>query len=250
MMELLKDSGPTPLDQINQIESSLCTLLNEKSPEWFVGMVDEITNYWRLHEKDSLWRFAPSRVSNDEISEIVAEAPYLALANFRNKLRRDQLTDCMSRSPEGAIRYAFEEMDDDSIIFAINEHPDHLLEYAANKMTEEHFECCVSMSLCSAFKWRNRMTPNRRAIVLSQGTQFGGAFIGSEEKEAIHAEIYDSLINHLDIWVRTYDNKFGNMIDTLKRNGIIDLHEKHTEFSKSLPEDQKAVFFQCISSSI
>lgn len=250
LSELIGDTTPGPMAQLNSDPTAITMLIEEKHPEWLVEVIDKQIEYWRQNEPEHLWRFAPGRVKDEEICEVVTQHPYLALANFQDRLTRKQLLDCVKRSDEGAIRFAFEAMNEDEIIYAINIYSNDLLEYAANKLSDEHFGICVSMNPYSAFEFRHKMTPDRKAVVLCSLLFDRCDILDNFGEDTLGTEILDSLKSHAEIWCRACNGDGLELFETLDGCGVKINYNHWEELQRLLPEELKPGLNKYIASRI
>ena len=250
IFELLTGVKSEDLLQIDHHQAAARMMFEVKNPKWLVEIFDKAVEYWREHDPEMMWQLAPSRVRKEEISEVVSKSPYLALGNFKDRLTRKQLSECVKQCPKGAIRFAFEEVSEEQIVKSINIRPDELLDHAANKMTEEHLDNCAMMSPYHALDIRHNLTSRRQAIVLIQILIRQAYPLERDARKNFMAEIIDSMINNMDLWNYSLNVGGLNISNVIEIMDLDISYEQWKFLREILTEDQKHALDQHTASKI
>lgn len=251
--KLLSKSNYIPTPPIKYDDTALQTALEDKHQKWLVEIIEQQVEFWRENNPKILWRLMPSQVSDNEIEKIVSDAPFLALKNFKNRLTRDQVSNCMKNCPKGAIRFAFEEMENVYLHDAIYRYSDILILAAADKLDEETLAHCININYSLALNNRSNYPERIKAIILSSVTCLQHDHFGDIFDSNLKAEYVDSIQNEFETWVRVYEMnemKSSDIFKVLFANEVIDESRDSAWLRGILTGDPRDCFLKYCSTRV
>ena len=165
-----------------------------KHPPWLQRIVDRQLTEWQRHDPDNFYNCAPLPWVECDIHSLHKIAPFAALARFKDRLNRSQLTMAMRNSPKGAVIHALE------LIPSIDRH-DYLannakaaLEFVADRLTDAELGIVANIEMYTAFSRRARMKGRRRAIMLASSYCISFLAGRAQSRPALQSEIRRSIL--------------------------------------------------------
>ncbi len=203
-------------------ESVIKRIFSDRHPTWLHDLLDKVLNEWRLENPALFVRVAPRAQIETEIPLLVRHDPQRALAEYKDKLDRDQFLWCLTKRPDAAIRHAFERIPRADRIDLVRTYSTLALNYHLDRMSENELEVASSADAMTAFKLRHFLEDRRHAIVLSESYP-AFFFIDLIENEFdLTQEIINSVIEYPRIWYRSHYQSFEILFRSLKSTFWID----------------------------
>jgi hypothetical protein len=212
----------TQLDELNDRwlmhfeESTIKRIFSDRHPTWIKEPLSKVLDEWRNKNPALFVRVAPRARIETEIPLLVRYDPQRALAEYKDKLDRDQFLWCLSKRPDAAIRHAFERIPRADRIDLVRAYSTLALNYHLDRMSENELEVASSADAMTAFKLRHFLEDRRHAIVLSESYP-AFFFIDLIENEFdLTQEIINSVIEYPRIWYRSHYQSFEILFRSLK----------------------------------
>lgn len=226
--------------QIDLSKETMREFIAETHPDWLNQILTQQIAHWRTNKPASLFRLAPSYMTDSDLRNCVRNEPFLALAHSKHRLSKRQLARCVRASLKGAVMYAPEMLTPSQIAESIYEHPKETIRHVWDKLTVEQLRLCATNHRHTAFKMRIKMPPEKRAIMLARSYQFSFLADFGKPLAPLHAEIVDSLTHYPDEWLCCHNNDYGQIFCGLKIHVKLEVNAKVcTALLEGMREDRK-----------
>jgi len=232
--DLLQCEDTSTLDRFDMGDHSLRSFFAEKHPQWLQVIADRQILQWQCHKPDSYFLLAPQAFVEREIQRCVEVAPFAALARLGHRLDKKQRALCILQSPQGAVRFATDEIPPFLREVYLIDHAQEAIEYAANKLTDDELRLCAFVDSFAAFRCRGKMPPNRRAMMLANSYRY--AFIANYGGSLadLQNEIRTSLIESAEQWLACDPSGFHGILKGLEQH--VEMHFDHATLTAMLEE--------------
>ena len=239
----LKNTDSRETHEMEFSEEDLRKLFVQRHPDWLQRIACRQLSHWRTSKPEKFFLFAPGEIAGVDIPLCVKIAPYAALARFQDRLDRKQLEHCLLHSPLGAVKYAVGMIARRKRRHYFSKFAREALLYSADRLSETDFMYCVALEMGTAFQTRNRMSPERRALVLAHSYLIVGAGYSGDALARLHEEIRESIVEHPAQWRASDPQGFPSIFQGLLEyvNMKIDPITILTLLRTTDPADQKAI---------
>lgn len=240
---LLLTTETAELDQIDFSDEGLLSFFAGKHPDWLQAISDRQISHWQRHKPDKFFRLAPSEAAVRDIPSCVKESPFAALSRFQDQLDRTQLALCLIRDPRAAVMFALDKIHPLKREGHLTDYPKEALLFASEKLTDEELALCAKFDMFTAFQYRNRMVPERRAILLASSYMIACSFGMDSALDELQEEIRVSLIEFPEQWRASDPGGFPSILAGLMEHVDMDVDYETISalLEKACPADQKAL---------
>ena len=236
----LKNTDSRETHEMEFSEEDLRKFFVQRHPDWLQRIACMQLSHWQTFKREKFLLFSPSAIAEIDSFKI---APYASLARFQDRLDRKQLAHCLLHSPLGAVKFAVEKIPYKKRRSYFSQYAREALLYSADRLSETDFIYCVSLEMGTAFQTRNRMSPERRALVLAHSYLIVGAGYSGDALARLHEEIRESIVEHPAQWRASDPQGFPSIFQGLLEyvNMKIDPITILTLLRTTDPADQKAI---------
>lgn len=244
---MTKASDGEDVPQIDLSKKTMREFIAETHPDWLNQILIQQFAHWRTNKPASLFRLAPSHMTESDLRICVRKEPFLALAHSKHRLSKRQLARCVRASLKGAVMYAPEMLTPSQIKESIYEHPKETIRHVWDKLTVEELRLCATNHPYTAFKMRIKMPLEKRAIMLARSYQYSFLADFGKPLAPLHAEIVDSLTHYPDEWLCCHNNDYGQIFRGLKIHVKLEVNAKVcTALLEGMHEDRKELLARFI----
>lgn len=206
-----------PIAQPTNCDDDLRNFLAKAGrPRWLKTIINRQVQKWRTCHPEKYYHLAPSCASAREITLCVTIAPFTALRFFKDKLSKKELGQCIWRSIQGGVIFAFDLLTPRQIKIAIRECPDTMLSLHAEKLSDEDLELCVRFDPFAGIRIRNSVPPHRHAVLLAYSYSLAFPMADRGLLGNFHAEIEHSLMLFPETWLRVHNNSLPLLLELLE----------------------------------
>jgi len=227
--------------QMEVSDDDLVTFFSQRHPQWLQTIADQQINHWQLHKTEKFYRFAPATIVGNNIQCCVKVAPFAALARFQNLMSPNQLAQCISKSPIGAVMFAVDKIDTNIRDTYLIDYAKYALLHSIKELSDADLNLCSSVDMFTAYQIRNLMPSDRRAILLANSYMIAFFENYGRPMDNVDEEIRASIIEYPVQWRASDSGGFPSILNGLKDYAYMDYDPLIIAalFEKAEPEDQR-----------
>lgn len=224
-------------------EDDLVSFFAQRHPLWLQAVADQQINHWQHHKPKKFYRFAPAIIVGKNIQHCVKIAPFAALARFQNLMTPNQLAQCISKSPMGAVMFAVDKIDQNIRNTYLIDYAKYALLHSIKKLSDADLNLCSSVDMFTAYQVRNLMPSDRRAILLANSYMIAFFENHGRPMDNIQEEIRASIIEYPAQWRASDSGGFPSIFNGLRDYVFMDFDPLVIAalFEKAAPGDQQAL---------
>lgn len=212
---LIENSDLREDHEMEVTDDDLRRVFSQKHPDWLQRITQRQLAHWQKHKLAKFFLFAPLVGEEIDIDQCAKIAPFAALARYQERLSRKQFAQCISRSQIGAVMYAVDKIPSSKRRTYLLNHPREALLYSARKLSNSDLRFCASIDMVTAFRIRDKMEPERRALLLAHSYLLAGIEKSGNSLTALQDEIRVSIAQHPEQWRASDPEGFPSIFEGL-----------------------------------
>ena len=236
--EILSNTQTRPHESLLLTNGDLRRLFQAHVPSWLESILSAQLDRWRALDPAAFVNFTPSAPDPGDLDRCITASPYTMLERWKALLDQRMLTRCIGLSPEGAVRYALDQI------------PDHLrkdylfgnaalaLELWQAELSETDWCICAQALPKETYDLRMSLSTRKRACVLATVYKILWMLPFVNPSTGERKEILESILEHPDVWLSLHQSSFSQMFGKLGLLASIrpGTHEIHSLMNHSNEE--------------